>query len=238
MRIRFFLGGEHPCAYLPGQTANSAYLDADLTPSPALYSRLVEQGFRRSGALVYRPHCRNCAACIPIRIPTARFVPDRSQRRNLRNNADLKVTRKPPEFAEEHYRLFRRYLAARHGDGAMANLSAQEYIGFLGSDWANTSFVEFKAKDRLLAVAVMDRLDRGLSAVYTFFDPAQAARGLGTQAVLWQIGEARRLGLEWLYLGYWIGDCRKMSYKTRFRPLEALIGEHWKGFEKGEKILA
>ncbi len=229
-RIRLFLGAEHPCSYLLGRVANSAYVDTDM--NPMLYSRLAEQGFRRSGDLVYRPHCRICTACIPIRVPVRRFWPDRSQRRNLRNNSDLEIIRKAPEFDEDHYRLFRRYLTARHEDGNMANLSPQEYMAFLGSHWADTTFVEFKSREKLLAVAVVDRLDRGLSAVYTFFDPAQAERGLGTQAVLWQIGEARRLGLEWLYLGYWIGDCRKMNYKTRFRPLEALIGEHWKGFRK------
>lgn len=235
-QIGLFLGGEHPCSYLPGRSARSVYVDATLELNASIYSSLAEQGFRRSGDLVYRPHCRVCKSCVPVRIPVSRFLPNRSQLRTLRNNADLIVTPKPPEFEEEHYHLFRRYLAARHDDSGMVDSSPEDYIGFLGSHWVNTSFVEFKSKDKLLAVAVVDRLTSGLSAVYTFFDPAYAERGLGTLAVLWQIGEASRLGLKWLYLGYWIGDCRKMSYKDRFRPLEALIGNHWQPFEKGERI--
>jgi arginine-tRNA-protein transferase len=211
-------------------------VDTSLSLDASTYSRLAEQGFRRSGDLVYRPHCLLCAACVPVRIPVARFAPDRSQRRVWRANADLAVNSMPAEFDEEHYRLFRRYLAARHDDGGMADSSPEDYAGFLCSRWADTRFVEFRSAKELLAVAVVDRLETGLSAVYTFFDPGHAERGLGTLAVLWQVGEARRLGLDWLYLGFWIEDCRKMSYKQHFRPLEARIGEQWRRFEKGEKI--
>jgi len=237
-QVGLILGDRHPCSYLPGRVARSTYMDTSLHLDVPTYSRLVEQGFRRSGDLVYRPHCLACAACVPVRIPVARFAPDRSQLRGLRNNADLAVASKPAEFDEEHYRLFRRYLAARHEDGGMADSSPEDYMGFLGSRWADTRFVEFRLGEKLLAVAVVDRLDDGLSAVYTFFDPGQAARGLGTQAVLWQVGEARRLGLDWVYLGFWIGDCRKMLYKDRFRPLQALVGGQWLEYQKGEKIHA
>jgi len=164
------------------------------------------------------------------------FAPDRSQLRNLRDNGDVSVTLKPAIYNEEHYRLFCRYLSARHEDGGMANSSPEDFLGFLSSDWAETWFVEFRCQGTLVAVAVVDRLDAGLSAVYTFFDPAQRERGLGTLAVLWQVGEARRLGLDWVYLGFWIGDCRKMSYKDHFRPLQALLEGEWHQFEKGEKI--
>lgn len=236
MKIELFLGGEHPCSYLQGQDARSLYVDPSSHLNVPLYSALAEQGFRRSGDLVYRPQCGDCAACVPVRLPVGRFSPDRSQWRILRRNGDLSVIRKPAGFDEEHYRLFRRYLEARHDDGGMADSSPQEFIGFLGSRWADVWFVEFRHEEALLAVAVVDRLDSGLSAVYTFFDPDHAQRGLGVFAVLWQIGEAKRLGLDWLYLGFWVGDCRKMSYKERYRPLEALIGGYWRVFEKGEKI--
>ncbi|MBS1214577.1 MAG: putative arginyl-tRNA--protein transferase, partial [Proteobacteria bacterium] len=151
-------------------------------------------------------------------------------------NADLAGRICPSSFEDEHYRLFQRYLESRHRDGGMAGADRDEYLEFLASDWAETSFVEFRQGDELVAVAIVDKLDDGLSAVYTFFDPAEARRSAGTYAVLWQIAEARRLGLDWLYLGFWVGACRKMSYKEQFRPLEALIDGSWRLFEKGEKI--
>ena len=235
-RIRLFSGAGHACSYLPGRDACSAYVDPGLALDAATYASLAAQGFRRSGDLVYRPHCQGCAACVPVRIPVARFAPDRSQQRCLRDNARVAATARPAEFDAAHYRLFRRYLAARHDDGGMADSSPEDYLGFLGSRWADTRFVEFRLEEKLLAVAVMDRLEAGLSAVYTFFDPAQSRLGLGTLAVLWQVGEARRLGLDWLYLGFWVKGCRKMSYKERFRPLQALAAGQWLTFEKGEKI--
>jgi arginine-tRNA-protein transferase len=146
------------------------------------------------------------------------------------------VSRKSAAFEEEHYRLFSRYLKARHAPGVMASSSREEYIEFLAANWVLTSFVEFRAGDTLLAVAVVDHLQDALSAVYTFYDPDCAERSLGVCAVLWQIEEARGLGLSWLYLGFWIEGCRKMAYKDRYRPLEALIEGQWRGFEKGEKI--
>lgn len=235
-QIGLMLGDGHSCSYLSGRVARSAYVDTDLELDVPTYSRLAEQGFRRSGDLVYRPHCHACTACVPVRIPVARFSPDRSQLRNLRDNTGLTVIAKPAQFDEEHYRLFQHYLLSRHEDGGMADSSREDYIGFLGSNWADTRFVEFRSDKKLLAVAVVDRLDTGLSAVYTFFDPNQAARGLGTLAVLWQVGEARRLNLKWVYLGFWIDDCRKMNYKERFRPLQARIAGQWREYEKGGKI--
>jgi arginyl-tRNA--protein-N-Asp/Glu arginylyltransferase len=235
-QIRLFRGTEHPCSYLPGQMSLSAYVDTHERLDVAAYSSLAAQGFRRSGDLVYRPLCPSCSACVPIRIPVARFLPNRSQLRTLRANRDLTATPKPAAFDEEHYRLFRSYLAARHVDGGMANSTRQDYIGFLGSSWADTWFVEFRLQETLVAVAVVDRLSTGMSAVYTFFNPAHAERGLGTLAVLWQIEESKRLGLDWLYLGFWVGACRKMRYKGNYRPLEAMVGGHWLPFEKGEKI--
>jgi arginine-tRNA-protein transferase len=235
-QIQLFRGPGHPCSYLPGQIAYSAYVDTQLELDASLYSKLAEQGFRRSGDLVYRPHCLLCAACVPVRIPVAEFLPDRSQRRVWRDNQDLTIVQKPAEFDEAHYALFQRYLQSRHEDGGMADSSEEDYIGFLGSRWADTAFVEFRLADTLLALAVVDRLEQGLSAVYTFFDPEQTWRSLGTLAVLWQVDEARRLGLDWVYLGFWIEDCRKMNYKNRFRPLEARLDGQWRRFEKGEKI--
>jgi len=234
--LQLFRGQDHPCSYLPGQVSRSAYVDPYLQLDVATYSKLAAQGFRRSGDLVYRPQCPSCSACVPIRIPVGRFSPNRTQVRTLRNNANLTVAAKPAEFVEEHYQLFLRYVAARHDDGGMADSTPQDYMGFLGSSWADTSFVEFRLQEKLVGIAVVDSLETSLSAVYTFFDPFHADRGLGTLAVLWQIGESKRLGLDWLYLGFWIGACRKMNYKDHYRPLEALIGGQWRPFQKGENI--
>jgi len=235
-RISLYLGHEHDCSYLPGRMARSVYVDPDTPMNEPLYSALIGQGFRRSGELVYRPHCPSCSACVPVRVPAARFVPNRSQARALRSNADLTIRRKPAAFDEAHYRLFSRYLAARHAQGGMASSSREEYIQFLAASWIQSSFVEFRLGDELLAVAVVDYLEDALSAVYTFFDPGHASRSLGVNAILWQIEEVRRLGLTWLYLGFWVEHCRKMAYKNQYRPLQALIGGQWRDFEKGEKI--
>lgn len=235
-KILLYLGSEHACGYLSAQVAQMAYVGPETSMSATLYSLLAEQGFRRSGDLVYRPYCADCSACVPVRVPPARFVPNRSQVRAWKRNADLTVRVKAAVFEEEHFHLFSRYLKSRHAEGVMALSTRDEYIEFLASDWARTSFVEFRLNDLLLAVAVVDHLRDALSAVYTFYDPLFGERSLGTLAVLWQIMEARRLGLSWLYLGYWITDCRKMAYKSRFRPFEALVAGHWRSYEKGEKI--
>lgn len=226
--VKLFLGHEHACGYLEDRLARSVFVDPALSLSTELYSELALRGYRRSGDLIYRPRCRGCAACIPVRLNVEQFAPDRSQRRNLGSNRDLRVNRTQPVFNEDHYRLFTRYQETRHGDGSMNGLTRRDYLGFLASSWCSTEFVELRDGDEtLLGVAVVDRLRDGLSAVYTFFDPDSAFRGLGTYAVLWQVSEAKRLKLPWLYLGYWIQESRKMAYKSRFRPLQALRGNSW-----------
>jgi len=225
--IPFYIGYEHECGYLPGKRARMAYVSPWEKVDNGVYSWLAARGCRRSGDMIYRPHCPNCSACVPVRIPVAQFRPNRGQRRIQRMNADLEVVLKPARFEEPHYRLFKRYLDARHSDGHMAESSAEDYIHFLACNWAETGFCEFRLGERLLAVAVTDGLADGLSAVYTFFDPDLPSRSLGSYAILWQVAEARRRGLDWLYLGFWISDCRKMSYKNSFCPLEALVGEDW-----------
>ncbi|NJD05960.1 MAG: arginyltransferase [Methylococcaceae bacterium] len=231
--IRLRLGHEHACGYLDDRLARSVFVDPALTLSPQIYSALARKGFRRSGDLVYRPRCRGCNACIPVRLDVARFAPDRSQRRNQQRNRDLRAQPTPPVFNETHYRLFTRYQDSRHAGGGMTAMNRRDYLGFLASSWSSSQFVEFRDNDeKLLGVAVVDRLEDGLSAVYTFFDPDESQRGIGTHAVLWQITEAQRLRLPWLYLGYWIAESRKMAYKSRFRPLQALHGERWEEIEE------
>ncbi len=223
----FYASPPHECSYLEERQAVTLFADPHAPMHTELYGALINVGFRRSGEYVYRPRCRTCDACRPARVPVERFSPDRAQRRAWRANADLSVRAVEPAFHDEYYELYRRYLSTRHRDGGMDVDEPERFMEFLGSSWCRTEFVEFRAGNRLVAVAVTDLLPEGLSAVYTFFDPAEARRGLGTYAVLWQIEAARRHGLHWLYLGYWIKESPKMAYKGRFRPLEIMRGGRW-----------
>lgn len=223
----FYTTQPHPCSYLPGREAVTLFADPSVPVDTALYSQLIAYGFRRSGEHVYRPRCPRCEACIPIRIPVTNFRPNRAQRRAWRRNQDLDIRPVESGFNEEHYRLYRRYAAARHKGGGMDDAEPARYVDFLTSPWVDTRFCEFRWNGQLVAVAVYDQLRRGLSAVYTFFDPEFRARGLGVYAVLWEIREARHLGLPWLYLGYWIEQCPKMSYKNQYRPHEYYLHGQW-----------
>ena len=237
--LPLYLTGEHDCSYLDGVQARTLFVDPNARIDGATYQTLIDQGFRRSGAHVYRPACRGCSACVPVRLPVAGFVPNRSQRRNWRLNApDITLSDGPAAFREEQFELYRRYLTARHADGAMAEDATEDsYRRFLVESWGGTTrFIEFRLDGRLVGVAVTDVLEQGLSAVYTFFDPELGERALGTFGVLAQIQTARRLGRPYLYLGYWIGASRKMVYKERFRPIEAWDGRCWRRFERGRPL--
>ena len=225
--LSFIITPPHSCSYLEDRQASTLVVDPDIAIDKRSYSYLVEAGFRRSGHYLYRPNCGHCNACVPVRVATEQFSPSRQQRRAWRRNANLTVRRLHPGFHDEHFRLYRRYLAARHPGGEMAGHNEQEYLTFLANVDIDTAFVEFRDYDQLLAVAVVDYLERGLSAIYTFFDPDCGSRSLGVYTILWQIEEARRLGLPWLYLGYWIRDCAKMNYKNRYRPQQWYRGGRW-----------
>jgi arginine-tRNA-protein transferase len=164
---------------------------------------------------------------VPARIPVAQFVPDRNQKRILKRNADLTVTAANPRFSEEYFDLYQRYIEQRHADGDMFPPSRDQFSTFLVRELPFSRFYEFRLDGRLLAVAVTDLLPNGLSAVYTFYEPDEERRSLGRFAILWQISEARRLELEAVYLGYWIKNCKKMNYKTQYRPIELLINQRW-----------
>lgn len=224
---RFYLSTSQDCSYLPGQTSQSLMLDPEQPATSQLHSLLSRHGFRRSGSLVYRPHCPSCQACVAVRIPVEQFLPSRSQARVLKRGNQLEVTECAPSTSNEHYQLFARYIEQRHSDGSMYPPSPEQYSDFLCQPLDYAHFFEFRLEGKLLAVAVSDLLDDGLSAVYTFFDPQAARWSLGQLAVLWQIAEAKRRQLPYLYLGYWIRDCQKMSYKTDYQPLEGWIDEHW-----------
>jgi arginine-tRNA-protein transferase len=227
-RLFFYQTQDEACGYLSGQRARNLLADPYYPMDPELYQRLIEQGFRRSGAHVYRPYCINCDACVPVRIPVREFRPNRSQRRCLRDNQDIEVRARIGHFQPHYFALYQRYLASRHAGGGMDSPTQESFSRFLLADWCNTLFYEFWLDTQLVGVAVSDQLPNALSAVYTFFEPGlPGKRGLGKFAVLWQIEAAQHGDTEHLYLGYWIGNCEKMNYKTQYRPLEFFDGQSW-----------
>jgi len=226
-RLLFFATPPHECSYLPGREATTVFADPGYPKDAWLYTVLSENGFRRSGQHIYRPRCQSCAACIPVRVAANEFKPRRRQRRTSKKNRDLTVVRRVDEFREDHFTLYQRYLTTRHPGGGMDDPSPRQYMDFLTSPWSETMFVEFRKDEELLALAVADRLVDGLSAVYTFFDPDSSWRSLGALAILWQISEVKRLGLSWLYLGYWIDGSPKMAYKSEYHPIEQYRGGRW-----------
>lgn len=219
--LQFFLTPPHPCGYFDREDSVTLLVDPTAKMTPGLYARLLEQGFRRSGNHVYRPHCPSCNGCVPVRIPAADFKMNRSLRRTWNKNQDLKVMEMQPGYRDEQFQLYEKYIVSRHRGGSMDNPTPETYADFLMSENTGCLYYEFSLKGKPVMVAVTDRIPGALSAVYTFFDPALDKRSLGNFAILWQADRARRLGLKWLYLGYWIENCRKMSYKSRFQPLEA-----------------
>ncbi len=234
--LRLYQTGSHPCGYWPEREARDLVLDPRDPRLARVYPHALEWGFRRSGDIVYRPHCLGCRACVAVRIPVEAFAPGRSQRRCLAANAGVSARVAPADRTAENFALYRRYLQARHRDGGMDDHGTVEFDQFLVGAWSDTRFLELRepaAGDgpwRLLGVAVTDRVPDGLSAVYTFFEPDLARRGLGTLAILRQLEWARREGLRYLYLGYWIQGHARMDYKRRFQPLEAFDGRGWHPF--------
>ena len=225
--VRLFRTSPHPCSYKDSEQAATVFVDPDLVIDKALNSKLSDLGYRRSGAHLYRPDCDFCQACISCRVPVAEFQFNRSQRRILRRNESLRMVEKSDLTDEIAYDLYQRYINQRHLDGDMFPASLEQYEAFIKTKMVDTRFFLFYEQDELLAVSVVDFLEQGLSAVYTFFDPDQSQRSLGNFAILWQITKCQELGLPYLFLGYWIKGCGKMEYKSKFRPLEMMINGRW-----------
>ncbi|MEP7044050.1 MAG: arginyltransferase [Dokdonella sp.] len=225
--VRLFQTLPHPCGYFGERTAQNIVIDPSAPQLPQIYDLAVQRGYRRAGGHVYHPQCNGCRACIACRVPVEQFRPDRSQRRCNARNTDLGVHVAAATYSDEYFALYRRYLRARHPDGGMDDARPEDFARFLYTAWSPTRFIEFRLGERLLALAVTDFCAAGLSAVYTFYDPDEEMRGLGTFAILSQLRLARERSLPFVYLGFWIDGHPKMHYKARFRPLEVLRQNAW-----------
>lgn len=225
--LRFYVTMPHPCGYFPERTAISLVLDPICAPNKEVFTVLTQLGFRRSGNHVYRPHCGTCHECIPIRVPVKRFKPNRSQRRTWKNNSDIAVKSVIAEFDAEHFAMFNRYINSRHSDGGMKADDPDYYLQLIQAEWCNAVLHEFRVDGKLVCLTLTDILADGMSAVYTFFDPDLPKRSLGVYSILWHIHETQRTGGKYVYLGYWIPDCRKMSYKNQYQVYEYYDGQTW-----------
>lgn len=224
----YFVLEETPCPYLAGKQERKLVTRITGRNSAQLYSLLSRAGFRRSHGIAYRPACSGCSACVPVRVAVEPFDMSRSLARVARANADLHTEETPAVASTEQFALFNRYIGSRHGDGEMAEMTFADYKNMIELVPLDTRMTEFRNSDgTLVAACLVDWLDDGPSAVYSFFEPELQSPSLGTFMVLWLIDMARQRGLPYVYLGYWIADSRKMAYKARFRPLEALTPHGW-----------
>ncbi len=239
---QFFITSEGPCPYLPGRIERKIFTHLVSFEAPDLHDLLTKTGFRRSQNIAYRPACEGCSLCIPVRISVDDFRPSRTMRRIERRNRDIEGRFEPPHATGENFALFRDYIEARHADGSMAGMTALDFAAMVEETFVDTRLVSYRrrpapgedasrppsaADGELLACALTDVHNDGLSMIYSFYNPRMEERSLGTFMILEHIARARRMGLPFVYLGYWVPGSRKMGYKERFLPQERLIDDQW-----------
>lgn len=229
---QFFITAPSPCPYLPGRIERKVFTHLVGHDARSLNTQLSQGGFRRSQNIAYRPACEGCASCTSVRVPVNTFALTRSFRRTLRQNEDLVATVVRPKATSEHYALFRSYIDSRHGDGGMADMSVLDFAAMVDDNFVDSRMVEYRLRHgegqgELVAAVLIDILGDGISMIYSFYHPGRTGRSLGTLMILDNIARVKRLGLPYLYLGYWVRGSRKMEYKGRFLPQERLGPEGW-----------
>lgn len=239
---QFYITAPSPCPYIEDKMERKVFTSLAGPLSDQFHNQLVKDGFRRSQGIAYKPACEECSACISARIVVDDFEPSRSQRRIMARNRDMHSEFTGPHATSEQYSVLRPYLDARHPDGGMADMSVHDYTGMVEETTVDTQIVEYRIGARLSAaprtligIALTDVLEDGLSMVYSFFDPDAGERSLGTYMILDHVSHARKRGLRYVYLGYWIKGCNKMDYKSRFQPLEVLKSGKWLPFSEFEQ---
>lgn len=230
---QFFITAPSPCPYLPGRVERKVFTHLVGQDARGLNTQLSQGGFRRSQNIAYRPACDGCTACVSVRVPVHTFGLSRSFRRTLRINSDIQATVVKSPATNEHYRLFRAYIESRHGDGGMADMTALDFAAMVDDNFVDSRLIEYRLRDcdnpagPLVACVLIDILGDGISMIYSFYDPELPRRSLGTYMILDNITRVKRLGLPYLYLGYWVRGSRKMDYKARFLPQERLTPDGW-----------
>jgi arginyl-tRNA--protein-N-Asp/Glu arginylyltransferase len=226
---QFYLTAPSPCPYLGGKEERKVFTHLVGERAPELNNILTQGGFRRSQSIAYRPACEGCRSCVSVRVVAKDFRPSQSMRRIARRNADVVSDMRIAVPTSEQYAIFRAYLDSRHRDGGMADMTVLDYAMMVEDSHIETRIIEYRQREsgELVAMALTDVLSDGLSMVYSFFEPDLSARSLGTLMVLDHISRAQRMGLSYVYLGYWVRGSRKMDYKGRFLPQERLMPEGW-----------
>ena len=237
---RFYVTPAGPCPYLPGRVERKVFTELKGTEAQALNDALTLIGFRRSQNVAYRPACEDCQCCVSVRVRAKEFEPNRSMRRVIAKNSDIEMREAPAWASDEQFTLLKRYLRSRHPDGGMTHMDAIDFASMIESSPIDSRIMEYRRvtedpddpeNGQLMATCLTDVLSDGLSLVYSFFEPHEKNRGLGKYVVLSHIDYALKLGLPYVYLGYWIADCRKMAYKTIYQPMDQLTQDGWKKME-------